>query len=60
MPFSSKYLSICFDLTFLIYLFRKMEGNYKESERERDNLKKATQGKFLKLSNNHKSGEKLV
>jgi len=37
-----------------------MEGNYKEAERERDDLKKATQAKFAKLSNNHKSGEKLV
>ena len=37
-----------------------MEGNYKEAERERDELKKATQAKFGKLSNNHKAGEKLV
>jgi hypothetical protein len=37
-----------------------MEGNYKEAERERDELKKATQTKFGKLSNNHKAGEKLV
>jgi hypothetical protein len=37
-----------------------MEGQYKEAEGERDDLKKATQAKFAKLSNNHKSGEKLV
>ena len=37
-----------------------MERNYKEAERERDDLKKATQAKFAKLSNNHKAGEKLV
>ena len=37
-----------------------MEGNYKEAERERDELKKATQAKFGKLSNNHKAGEKMV
>jgi hypothetical protein len=37
-----------------------MEGQYKEAEGERDDPKKATQAKFAKLSNNHKSGEKLV
>jgi hypothetical protein len=37
-----------------------MEGNHKEAERDRDDLKKATQAKFGKLSNNHKAGEKLV
>ena len=37
-----------------------MEGNYKEAERDRDDLKKATQAKFGKLSSNHKAGEKLV
>ena len=37
-----------------------MEGHYKEAESDRDGLKKATQAKFGKLTNNHKSGEKLV
>ena len=37
-----------------------MEGNYKDAEKERDDLKKSTQAKFMKLTNNHKSGEKLV
>ena len=65
MPFSSKHLFvlvtlICLRSAFLIISFRKMEGNYKEAERERDELKKATQAKFAKLSNNHKAGEKLV
>ena len=66
MPFSSKNLFVLFaficlkSLVLIIYFFRKMEGNYKEAERERDELKKATQAKFGKLSNNHKAGEKMV
>ena len=37
-----------------------MQGNYKDAGKERDNLKKSTQAKFMKLTHNHKPGEKLV
>ena len=66
MPFWSKYLFVLFRIhlsligVFWLYLFGKMEGSYKEAEGERDGLKKPTQVKFGKLSNNHKAGEKLV